>query len=140
MRKVLFALLLACGALPAAAQEARPFDATIHDDEHKIFIKMDLYDKDISVPGQDVLGKVDGYIGSKQSRTTWMIISSTLVDERTAEIEVINDYGSEDFTAELKANPDGTYTYRKKDGSTLKFAVKGKWQKIPSRVEFRKEK
>ena len=140
MSKVLFALLLACGALRAAAQEARPFDATIHDDEHKIFIKMDLYDKDISVPGQDVLGKVDGYIGSTQSRTTWMIISSTLVDERTAEIEVINDYGSEDFTAELKANPDGTYTYRKKDGSTLKFAVKGKWQKIPSRVEFRKEK
>ena len=27
-----------------------------------------------------------------------------------------------------------------KDGSTLKFAVKGKWQKIPARVEFRKEK
>lgn len=140
MRKVLFALLLACCALPAAAQEARPFDATIHDDEHKIYIKMDLYDKDISVPGQDVLGKVDGYIGSTQSRTTWMIISSTLIDERTAELEVVNDYGSEDFTAELKANHDGTYTYRKKDGSTLKFAVKGKWQKIPSRVEFRKEK
>ena len=112
MKKILFALLLACGALQAAAQESR----------------------------QDVLGQMDGYIGSKQSRSLWMIISSTVIDERTAEIEVVNDYGSEDFTAELKVNRDGTYSYRKKDGSTLKFAVKGKWQKIPARVEFRKEK
>lgn len=140
MKKAFFTLFMAVAALQVAAQEARPFDTTIHNEEYKIYIKMDLYDKDISVPGQDVLGKVDGYIGSKQSRTTWMIISSTLIDERTAELEVVNDYGSEDFTAELKANHDGTYTYRKKDGSTLKFAVKGKWQKIPSRVEFRKEK
>lgn len=140
MKKIIFTLLMAVAALQVMAQETRPFDTTIHNEEYKIYIKMDLYDKDISVPGQDVLGKVDGYIGSKQSRTTWMIISSTLIDERTAELEVVNDYGSEDFTAELKANHDGTYTYRKKDGSTLKFAVKGKWQKIPSRVEFRKEK
>lgn len=140
MKKILFALLLACGALQAAAQENRPFATTIHDDEHKIYITMDLYDKDVTVPGQDVLGQMDGYIGSKQSRSLWMIISSTVIDERTAEIEVVNDYGSEDFTAELKVNRDGTYSYRKKDGSTLKFAVKGKWQKIPARVEFRKEK
>ena len=126
----MFVLLLACGALQAVAQENRPFDVTIYDDEYKIYIKMDL---------QDVLGQMDGYIGSKQSRSLWMIISSTVIDERTAEIEVVNDYGSEDFTAELKVNRDGTYSYRKKDGSTLKFAVKGKWQKIPARVEFRRK-
>ena len=139
MKKMLLLLAATIATTLAAAQEARPFSGEIRNEEHKIYIRMNLYDKDMTIPGQDVLGQVDGYIGSKQSRSLWMIISSTVIDERTAEIEVVNDYGSEDFTAELKVNRDGTYSYRKKDGSTLKFAVKGKWQKIPARVEFRRK-
>ena len=136
MKKALFILLAALAPLSAAAQEARPFDVTISNDEYKIYIKMNLHDKNLTVPGQDVLGQVDGYFGSRQSRNTWIIIASTIIDERTAEIEVVNDYGSEDFTAELKLNADGSYSYKKKDGSTLKFAVKGKWQKIPGSLKF----
>lgn len=139
MKRTVFALLVASAALQVQAQEARPFDTTIHDEEHKIYIKMDLYDKDVTVPGQDMLGEMDGYFGSTQSRGIWMIVASKLVDERTAEIEVVNDYGSEDFTAELKVNRDGTYSYRKKGGSTLKFAVKGKWQKLPGSLKFKKK-
>ncbi len=102
MKKAFFTLFMAVAALQVAAQEARPFDTTIHNEEYKIYIKMDLYDKDITVPGQDVLGEMDGYFGSTQSRSMWMIVSSRLIDERTAEIEVANDYGSEDFIAVLK--------------------------------------
>lgn len=139
MKKIIFTLLMAVAALQVMAQETRPFDTTIHNEEYKIYIKMDLYDKDITVPGQDVLGEMDGYFGSTQSRSMWMIVSSRLIDERTAEIEVVNDYGSEDFTAVLKVEKDGTYSYKKKDGSTLKFAVKGKWQKLPGSLEFKKK-
>jgi len=139
MKKIIFTLLMAVAALQVMAQETRPFDTTIHNEEYKIYIKMDLYDKDITVPGQDVLGEMDGYFGSTQSRSMWMIVSSRLIDERTAEIEVANDYGSEDFTAVLRVEKDGTYSYKKKDGSTLKFAVKGKWQKLPGSLEFKKK-
>ena len=93
----------------------------------------------IDASTKDVLGQVDGYIASTQSRSTWIIIASEIIDERTARIEVVNDYGSEDFTAEVKLDSDGTYSYRKTDGSTLKFAVKGKWQKIPSTLQFVKK-
>ena len=139
MKKALFLLFAAFAPLMATAQEARPFDVTISNDEYKIYITMDLHDKDVTVPGQDVLGQVDGYFGSRQGRTTWIIISSTIINERTAEIEVVNDYGSEDFKAELKLNPDGSYSYKKKGGSTLKFAVRGKWQKIPGSLKFAKK-
>lgn len=97
---------------------------------------MNLYDKNVDVPGQAVLGKVDGFIASKQSTGKWIIVSSQIKSKNEAEIEVINDYGSEDFTAVIKRNSDGTYSYTKKGGSTLKFAVRGKWQKIPGNVEF----
>lgn len=139
MKKALFLLFAAFAQLTAMAQEARPFDVKVVNEEYKIYIRMNLHDKDLTVPGQDVLGQVDGYIASTQSRSTWIIIASEIVDERTAKIEVVNDYGSEDFTAEVKLNSDGTYSYKKTDGSTLKFAVKGKWQKIPSTLQFVKE-
>ena len=138
MKKMLLLLAATIATTLAAAQEARPFSGEIRNEEHKIYIRMNLYDKDMTIPGQDVLGQVNGYIGSTQSASKWMIIDSRIIDDNTAEIDVVNDYGSEDFTATLKLNADGTYTYDKRGGSTLKFAVKGKWQKIPGKVDFEK--
>ena len=138
MKQLFIMLLLAIAPTLAAAQQERPFDAKISNSEYKIYIRMNLYDKDVTVPGQDVYGQVDGYIGSTQSRNIWLVISSEVIDGRTGELEVVNDYGSEDFKAELKLNDDGTYTFKKKGGSTMKFAVKGKWQKIPGSFELQK--
>lgn len=136
MRKLLFLFVMSLVSAAAVAQQGRPFDTTIRNEEYKIYIRLNLYDKNITVPGQDVLGEVDGYFGSTQSSTKWIVVASRLIDGRTAEIEVVNDYGSEDFTATLKVNDDGTYEYKKDGGSTLKFAVRGKWQKIPSNLEL----
>ena len=102
MKKTILALLAVILPMLAAAQDARPFDVKVVNDEYKIYIRMNLHDKNLTVPGQDVLGQVDGYIASTQSRSTWIIIASEIIDERTARIEVVNDYGSEDFTAEVK--------------------------------------
>ena len=136
MRKLLFLFVMSLVSAAAVAQQGRPFDTTIRNEEYKIYIRLNLYDKNITVPGQDVLGEVDGYLGSTQSSTKWIVVASRLIDGRTAEIEVVNDYGSEDFTATLKVNDDGTYEYKKDGGSTLKFAVRGKWQKIPGNLEL----
>lgn len=136
MRKLLFLFVMSLVSAAAVAQQGRPFDTTIRNEEYKIYIRLNLYDKNITVPGQDVLGEVDGYFGSTQSSTKWIVVASRLIDGQTAEIEVVNDYGSEDFTATLKVNDDGTYEYKKDGGSTLKFAVRGKWQKIPGNLEL----
>lgn len=136
MKKLIFALFMSLVPLLLPAQTDTTFNVTLHNDEYKIYITMNLYDKNVDVPGQAVLGKVDGFIASKQSTGKWIIVSSQIKSKNEAEIEVINDYGSEDFTAVIKRNSDGTYSYTKKGGSTLKFAVRGKWQKIPGSVEF----
>ncbi|MCD8202099.1 MAG: hypothetical protein LUD48_00445 [Prevotella sp.] len=142
MKKYLFLLVLSLNTLlisHISAQEQKPFNVEISNDEYKIYIKMNLYDKDIIAPDNEALGKVDGYFGSTQSTNKWLITSSKIVNKKTAEIEVINDYGSEDFTAVIKLNDDGTYSYQKKNGSTLKFAVNSKWQKIPGNLTFTKK-
>ncbi|WP_298454260.1 hypothetical protein [uncultured Prevotella sp.] len=136
MKKLIFALFMSLVPMLLPAQTDSTFNVTLHNDEYKIYITMNLYDKDVDVPGQAVLGKVDGFIASKQSSSKWIIVSSRIISKTEAEIEVINDYGSEDFMAVIKRNADGTYSYTKKGGSTLKFAVRGKWQKIPGSLEL----
>ncbi|MCD8290214.1 MAG: hypothetical protein LUC91_01780 [Prevotella sp.] len=136
MKKYLLILVFSIISLHIAAQEQKPFNVEISNDEYKIYIKMNLYDKNIIAPDNEALGKLDGFWGSMQSTSKWFITSSRIINKKTAEIEVINDYGSEDFTAVIKLNDDGTYNYQKKNGSTLKFAVNGKWQKIPNSLIF----
>ena len=123
-----------------SAQEIKPFDVTISNDDYKIYMRLNLHGKNILVPEQEMLGEMDGYIGSSQSRNKWFIVSSQLIGKNIAEIEIINDYGSEDIKATIKLNADGTYTFNKKSGSTLKFGVKGKWQKLPANITLKRKK
>ena len=111
------------------------FIGEFHNNEYNVYIKINFIDKDILVPGQEILGELDGYFGSTQSSHIWPITSSE-VEGNNAKIEVINNYGSEDFEASLKMLNDSTIQYEHKNGSTLKFPVNRKWHKIPTKLTF----
>ncbi len=115
------------------------FIGEFHNNEYNVYIKINLIDKDILVPGQEILGELDGYFGSTQSSHIWPITSSE-VEGSTAQIEVINNYGSEDFTASIILKDNNTLEFKHLKGSTFKFPVNKKWQKLPSKLTFiRKE-
>ncbi len=136
--KSLLVLLLCWVSATVMGQEQQPFKGEIYNDEYKLTLKMDFYAKNITVPRQEAYGEVDGYFRSYESFAIWLVTGTELVNATTAQLDVINDYGSEDFTAVLKLNADGTYTLTKKQGSTFKFPVRGKWQKIPATLVFKK--
>ena len=115
------------------------FIGEFHNNEYNVYIKINLIDKDILVPGQEILGELDGYFGSTQSSHIWPITSSE-VEGSTAKIEVINNYGSEDFAASIILKDNNTLDFKHLKGSTFKFPVNKKWQKLPSKLTFiRKE-
>ena len=53
---------------------------------------------------------------------------------------MINDFGSEDLTATLTQQNDSIYILQYVDGSTFKIPNKGKWQKLPKKLEFKRSK
>jgi hypothetical protein len=115
------------------------FIGEFHNNEYNVYIKINFIDKDILVPGQEILGELDGYFGSTQSSHIWPITSSE-VEGSSAKIEVINNYGSEDFTASIILKNNNTLEFKHLKGSTFKFPVNKKWQKLPSKLTFiRKE-
>lgn len=138
MKKLLLLLLLFIPDLTLMAQdESKPFRAYLYNNEYEVYLRIDFYDESITVPGQDLYGKLPGYLGKKNNSFCW-VITSAKVKGHTAELSMINDYGSEDLTATLTVKNDSLYVLKQVEGSTLKVPKNSKWQKLPNKLEFKR--
>lgn len=140
MKKLIATSVLILMLLPAIAQESKePFRAYLINKEYKVNLRIDLYQQNITVPGQDLYGELPGYLWKQSNSFCWLITSAEVDDSgKTATLQLINDYGSEDLTATLKAENDSVYVLKQIEGSTLKVPNNGKWQKLPKTLEFRR--
>jgi hypothetical protein len=138
MKKIIISALTALLTASASAQGNNNFRGYIYNKEFQVYINMDFYKNNITVPNQEIYGELPGYFGANRDTRKWLFTSAEITDSVTAKLEITNDYGSEDLEAILKKLPDGTYELDQKDGSTLKIAVNRKWVKIPKKIIFEK--
>ncbi len=137
-QRVIFIITIGlCCIFSAHAQNSsNVFSGKIYNKEYKVWIEMDFINKNISIPQQEeILGEVSGYIGHETDPRKWIIVEAD-VHKQTAKLSIINDYGSEDLEATLSFNRDSTFTLVQKEGSSIKFAVNRKWQKLPKQLVF----
>ena len=140
MKKLILVLFVFHFTLLASAQNGcAPFRAYLINNEYNLFIRIDLCEESITVPGQELLGKLPGYLGKRNNSYCWLITSADIKD-KTASLAMINDFGSEDLTATLTQQNDSIYILQYVDGSTFKIPNKGKWQKLPKKLEFKRSK
>jgi len=131
-------LLYAAGAAWAQENGKKPFKAYIYNNVYNIYMDLNLYGSDITVPRHELYGGLPGYLGKKHNNYAWVITDCKVKNKHHAEITLINDTGSEDLTATLTVKNDTTYILKQGKGSALKVPNKGKWQKLPSEIEFKK--
>lgn len=133
---LIIALLIA--SLHVVAEDSI-FRTRIYNKEYDVFLQLNLYEETEMIPGQDILGKTYGYLKKTTDSRVWIITDAMISkDGKSAHLEMINDYGSEDLNASLTQEPDGTFTLQQLEGSTLKVAGKGKWIKLPKTMTFKK--
>ena len=140
--KRLFTIIATClfAAATYAQKEHRPFRAYLFNKEYSVYLRIDFYRENITVPGQELYGQLPGYLSKQHNSFCWLITSAEVDDKsHTATLQMINDYGSEDLTATLKAESDSVYVLKQIDGSTLKVPNNGKWQKLPKTLEFKRQ-
>ena len=139
MKKIITIIILAFLLSPALAQENKePFRAYLINKEYDVYLRIDFYQDNISVPGQDLYGKLPGFLSKQHNSFCWLITSAE-VEGNKATLQMINDYGSEDLTATLTAENDSVYVLKQIEGSTLKIPNNGKWQKLPKTLELRRQ-
>lgn len=117
-----------------AQTDSTLFKGKITNKEYDVYMNIDFYHKNLKVPGQELFGEMPGYFGDRRDSRKWLITDAD-IEGKTAHLSIINDYGSEDLTADLIALPDGSYELQQK-GSTLKIARNRKWVKIPKNLKF----
>ena len=138
MKKLIAIFLIFLPNLNLSAQNTvEPFRAYLINNEYEVYLRIDFYDETITIPGQELYGELPGYLGKKNNSFCW-VITSAKIQDRTAHLAMINDYGSEDLTAVLTAKNDSLYELRQVEGSTLKVPKNGKWQKLPKTLEFKR--
>lgn len=134
---VLLCLML---SLPFCAfgQDAdwKPFKASLVNEEYGVFLQIDFYDNSVVVPGQELFGDVPGYLGANHDSRKWLITDAKITGKNTAQLSVVNDYGSEDLVATLHHNADGSYTLKQGKGSRIKIVENRKWVKLPNELVF----
>ena len=124
----------------AEQTDSTAFRAYLYNNEYEVYLRINLYDEDIKVPGQELYGTLPGYLGKKNNSFCWVVTSARIKDSKTATLDMINDYGSEDLTATLIRKNDSIYILKQESGSTLKVPKNSKWQKIPKTLELKRRK
>ena len=140
MRKILLSIAMTIAVIHVSAQsDNEVFRAYLYNNEYDVYLRIDFYDESIDVPGNELYGKLPGFLGKKNNSFCWPITTVKLKDKNTAEISLINDFGSEDFKATLTLEKDSVYVLRHIKGSTLKVPNNGKWQKLPKLLPFKRK-
>jgi hypothetical protein len=132
------AIAMLCAGV-CAQKKLRPFHAYLYNKEYEIFLQINFYEEDITVPGQELYGELPGYLGKERNTFCWVITSAKMKNDHTAVVSFINDYGSEDFKAQLTQKNDSLYELKHLDGSTLKVPRNGRWQKLPPLIELKRK-
>lgn len=136
-RQILSFLFLTIGFC-AYAQTDSVFRGYLYNEEYKVFIRMNFYENNVVSAQQELFGELSGYLGHDLDAREWLFTSAKIVNARKAEIEITNDYGSEDLTATLTVNANGEYVLKQEEGSRIKIAVNRKWVKLPLSLTFKK--
>ncbi len=70
------------------------FKAHLVNDEFQVWMDIDFYHNNITVPRQEIFGEVPGYFGAVRDTRKW-IISDATIKGKKAQLTIINEYGSE---------------------------------------------
>ena len=140
MRYFLLTTMLVVATMKCFAQkDSTAFRAYLINNEYEVYLRINFYDQNIKIPGQELYGELPGFLGKKNNSFCWPITAAKIKDAKTAELSLINDYGSEDLTATLLCENDSTYVLKQEKGSTLKVPKNGKWQKLPKTLPFKRK-
>ena len=113
----------------------KPFKCLLVDNENGIKIQLDLYEETVNVPGMEIFGPMNGYLGGNVFGI-WMVTSFKVESDQVAQLRFSNDLGSETQQARLVKKDDNTYTLELQDGVVIKKVVNKKLVKIPKDLTF----
>ena len=139
MKKLFISMVMALFSLVGYGQQQQSFKGYLYNEEYQVYLRINFYDNDVLPRGQELFGKLPGYLGSKRDTRLWLITDAKLNKDNEAKLAIINDYGSEDLEAKLEKIMIAFYA-KQGEGSHIKIVVDRKWVKLPKVMQFKVKK
>ena len=111
-----------------------PWKLNLTDPKEKVTLTIDLHEESIEVPGMEMFGPMNGYLGGN-IYGVWAVTSFKIKKDK-AILRLSNDLGSETQEAELTQTSDSTYTLKLLGSTVVKRAEGRKLVKITSTLKM----
>lgn len=136
---IVMALLLCLTTFAQSETPDTPWKCKLNSTEGGVKFIIDLYEESVNVPGMDMFGPMNGYLGGN-IYGVWMVTSFKINSDKEATIRISNDLGSETQECILTQENDTTYNLKLKGGVCVKKVVNKKLVKIPNSFTMIKSK
>ena len=111
-----------------------PWKLCLTDPKEEVTLTIDLHEESIEVPGMEMFGPMNGYLGGN-IYGVWAVTSFKTKKDK-AILRLSNDLGSETQEAELTQTSDSTYTLKLLGSTVVKRAEGRKLVKITSTLKM----
>ncbi len=131
-----FLLFLAYICSLSSMQAQGPWKFKLLCPEEDIRLHIDLYEETVNVPGMEMFGPQNGYLGGN-IYGVWTVTSYKIQDDKVATLKISNDLGSETQKLVLTQYSDSIYTLRFDGTNVVKRAIGRKLVKIPGEIKMK---
>lgn len=135
LSKIFFSLLASLCFVSSMHAEG-PWKFKLLCPEEDIHLHIDLYEETIKVPGMEMFGPQNGYLGGNVYGV-WTVTSFKIQDDKVATLKISNDLGSETQKLVLTQYSDSIYTLRFDGTNVVKRAIGRKLVKIPGEIKMK---
>ena len=111
-----------------------PWKLSLTDPKEKVTLTIDLHEESIEVPGMEMFGPMNGYLGGN-IYGVWAVTSFKIKKDKSI-LRLSNELGSETQEAELTQTSDSAYTLKLLGSTVVKRAEGRKLVKITSTLKM----
>ena len=133
MKRILFLFFIAL-SLSSTVMAQGPWKLKLLCPEENVRLHIDLYEEAIKVPGMEMFGPMNGYLGGN-IYGVWTVTSFKIQDDKTATLRLSNDLGSETQKVTLTQQSDSLYLLHLDGITVVKRVVGKKLVKVP--IDFK---
>ena len=133
MKRILFLFFIAL-SLSSTVMAQGPWKLKLLCPEENVRLHIDLYEESIKVPGMEIFGPMNGYLGGN-IYGVWTVTSFKIQDDKTATLRLSNDLGSETQKVTLTQQSDSLYLLHLDGITVVKRVVGKKLVKVP--IDFK---
>ena len=133
MKRILFLFFIAL-SLSSTVMAQGPWKLKLLCPEENVRLHIDLYEESIKVPGMEMFGPMNDYLGGN-IYGVWTVTSFKIQDDKTATLRLSNDLGSETQKVTLTQQSDSLYLLHLDGITVVKRVVGKKLVKVP--IDFK---